>query len=1707
MNGGLKVAYSVRAIPSGLVVRGDEHVARVVVVLTPAPAIANGGTSLEDWPEHAHKILDELNGIRFRPRPGEAVPAEGTMELAGKPAGADRSSAASYLWKRLMGESAPDWHLLYNTWICRRSPPDPSPDQKTEVPFELYMPNGLAGLALPYARARRALDMIAGPESVLASRGEVRPLARSLSAVGRPWLGEPDALEELASLGVRSQSLGELRRLGPPNPWGSLASRVRGRVDIPDDAAFYLRQIDSHELAKAALGHDGQDMLPVFDRLHALHHAGLTAVEDKATELDLFVTHPSSRATKRILHLMSSPSLMRLFGFARDYEVKLPAMGGGDDVFLQMSVNLDKWKDATGPWTAAKYRVPARRRSGTFSAVSRDEWNDLPAALERDGVRLLPQEGKAADWYGLISIEPALGLQADMHIQKVQRDDRQLTADTKADPAVSLRSGGIALTRRRREVSTPNNPSSMCEAPPSELFAEDIHQFDRLDVGIEVNGSSGPTTKWRSTTNRVLTHGGLAELPEQAPSGWIDDFVNNLLGDDLAKRRHEIDATQTIESALQGATAQGECEVKDERVAMWVGESGSIPFDAVDYDRAKPAEQRGRMETIGFDDGPLPLVYTSKLPAKGMNGFGLGDLLPILRFGWRYRVGMRRVYLGGACLPLSEAAKVYGERDDQCIPPSSNKKDAFPNLRHEQIAAPEIYLAPSEPVFDDTQREANLDARLQSAERAVLVTWRKPPPTRRRVQSTARIMLVPRVPFEFAQLHESFDGHATVDTRVPGDDEKNPDKTYRGSRPADGLTRVKFFDPKRKPVTIDENDEPEAIAQKPARFEMLQGGPEYRSAPYYPDPAASFLVLRLRRLGSEDDWLDEAPLVIPVQRVGRHGTWPDLLPVHVELRTAPDRAIDGRGDEAPALMSGATTLRHLDRSGNFVEEGPDTVAMSSVAVSLAPGEQVSLAAWYVPAIEDLDGWFDLCRTITILAQAEARKDGRKVGDAEACRIGLEQLLGPERCVRGSQSPVAAALHQHMLQAPLPVVADVRNIDLIHAIDQPAAAPRFVVAPSRTPMAPASDPDKHFPHFSPAKFARRRDSSGVAAHAFLSRRRRNDDWSNDSEDGGRHLVVGGVVRIEAASTGGVVIKATGPGLNGQKLDDPEYKPQPYDGVLTPAKHKAGFAVLPDGRPEFAKGETVEMLRVDGVPPPGSAGGGRGPGITQRWVEIELANPAGYREVAAKPPDQSSDKTDAPPTDAAAATPSRTMTSPTLRAAVTQVLRDGGARWLRLSATAIARHRSLLALDLRPDDERSRSEPLPDVPEQGLRDGEPGHPLEGWVPATERPAPCFSPRLVVMKQPVDRTPSVRRRTGAAQSIQQTFQPFLRLYLDRPWFTSGEGELLGIAHWPPVHPQSAESGDLSSAEFLRTLIPEDLGPLGQHVCTWGRNTRRVWHGPGDGDKPLGAGAFVPPGAITAVAPFVLDPPRNVLMPLPGTGSGPGDEVLVPVAVTTVAPRFDLEEDRWYVDLQVNAGSAPDPFLRLAVVRYQPNAREDRFTGGVYSGIRCSLPAAASVWVRSPRDIAAIAQRARYGGQDVVNLTISLKGPMGLRPEKPATSAHDDSVARLPMPAVRIQLWRTRGSEDQPVIDVAGNEAIWQSWDRGSSEVPPPGVRGPDFWTTIFTVPRATIDRNSSYRVVVEEGETMPDVYDKDDTNDLQFGLVRMIASLDCTETVTLA
>jgi hypothetical protein len=43
---------------------------------------------------------------------------------------------------------------------------------------------------------------------------------------------------------------------------------------------------------------------------------------------------------------------------------------------------------------------------------------------------------------------------------------------------------------------------------------------------------------------------------------------------------------------------------------------------------------------------------------------------------------------------------------------------------------------------------------------------------------------------------------------------------------------------------------------------------------------------------------------------------------------------------------------------------------------------------------------------------------------------------------------------------------------------------------------------------------------------------------------------------------------------------------------------------------------------------------------------------------------------------------------------------------------------------------------------------------------------------------------------------------------------------------------------------------------------------------------------------------------------------------SLLTFVPRFDIDHENWFCDVELNADTAPEPFMRLGLVRYQPYA-----------------------------------------------------------------------------------------------------------------------------------------------------------------------------------------
>ncbi len=144
-----------------------------------------------------------------------------------------------------------------------------------------------------------------------------------------------------------------------------------------------------------------------------------------------------------------------------------------------------------------------------------------------------------------------------------------------------------------------------------------------------------------------------------------------------------------------------------------------------------------------------------------------------------------------------------------------------------------------------------------------------------------------------------------------------------------------------------------------------------------------------------------------------------------------------------------------------------------------------------------------------------------------------------------------------------------------------------------------------------------------------------------------------------------------------------------------------------------------------------------------------------------------------------------------------------------------------------------------------------------------------------------------SAGAASIQSVRRGgSLRVYLERPWFSSGEDELLGVV--------------FSAARGLRGTILRGSQPDPAFCTEWGLDPIHL-----SADLPAAyapsLGAFT--SAVRTQTGLSLDeaPKRNAS-----------------VAGHLVA--FDSDRRLWYADITIAAGQAYFPFVRLALARYQP-------------------------------------------------------------------------------------------------------------------------------------------------------------------------------------------
>ena len=135
-------------------------------------------------------------------------------------------------------------------------------------------------------------------------------------------------------------------------------------------------------------------------------------------------------------------------------------------------------------------------------------------------------------------------------------------------------------------------------------------------------------------------------------------------------------------------------------------------------------------------------------------------------------------------------------------------------------------------------------------------------------------------------------------------------------------------------------------------------------------------------------------------------------------------------------------------------------------------------------------------------------------------------------------------------------------------------------------------------------------------------------------------------------------------------------------------------------------------------------------------------------------------------------------------------------------------------------------------------------------------------------------------------------LRVYLERPWYSSGEGELLGVV-LPPAQPKA---GGISIRSFGYTAADPS------HVTQWGLD----------------------PIVRSHNAPTPIAPTPNLFTRAARTATGLSidEQPGVQVAVAGHEVAYDADRRLWYADIELSGGLAYYPFIRLVLARYQPNS-----------------------------------------------------------------------------------------------------------------------------------------------------------------------------------------
>lgn len=857
-----------------------------------------------------------------------------------------------------------------------------------------------------------------------------------------------------------------------------------------------------------------------------------------------------------------------------------------------------------------------------------------------------------------------------------------------------------------------------------------------------------------------------------------------------------------------------------------------------------------------------------------------------------------------------------------------------------------------------------------------------------------------------------------------------------------------------------------------------------RTIPFYPDPMAKELVLRFR---AETVGPLETGGVVHVVPFVESEKWPDVWPIALKIT-------GGSAEQETPEFELSTLTETIEGQTCRI-----------INLTLPQGMAGEVDMWARPDCKQLSQWSELVDTMATLSEAgqcpelEVPQELETDPLWEGCG-----LLGRKAPDRATRIAIATQLCERLLQGPLPQVTQVRSLSVAHAVTKPIRQ----VMPVELAL---PDSDAELPVYMLARRVRDSDEPGQIALDALPKL---DDLIQDRpadgtapiipsgwylSEGTRHFNIqvggtqadlGGFLDVDFASTGAIEIFARAIGVEGGGFDDPSLARPPelvisgsYDigGTVSELgrevsdvravdekaglqkaidKSVYGFAVSDAGNVQYPR-QTALWARISNLPSATEKGHRRG------LLSLHaIFNPT---------------------------TPDTKLGD--IQVETHPLFADTRSRLIEVRIRTVSRYVNDFAPPPFISGGSLGQDPGLSVEESTLT----GAFYSGIsLPASSRPT---TPKPIKAA-----TVSAERITPqpAQAAVRSDRISRVRLWLDRPWHSSGRQERLGLVIWPPIsgrrrgkslfpdphgflRPSVTDlSGSNDPKDYVWVKDFEDryLAGAAPYVTRWGSDLTESYptNGwspmtPSDLERPLPLGPNsswlvsaaifpdfkldVPAGALTTEVSGAAYIP-NVALPVPEPeereeGAIRPRQRYLNVDLLTYTPRFDIDSENWYVDVTLDAGDMVNPFLQIGVVRYNPDAPSDLQASLPSQPFHCQIPT---------RRTSAISV-SRADDPDWALVTVRVNGPA--TPEATGLKENETSDQHV---ATRMMMRLAGAMADE------GHVRLRAEWQAKPKLVKRRSRSNQTEWTGTFRVRRrAVIDQNFDLKLTVEEQRYRPE------------------------------